>query len=86
MDVFVLKRDDFFFDVSVCVVNIFFIEFDGVGDWSGIYVIGVINRLDIIDEVICCFGCLGISIYVGLFGLEDCIDIFKMFYCNIIIC
>ncbi len=52
MDALVPKRDDSLSDASSRVVNALLTELDGVGDRSGIYVIGATNRPDIIDEAI----------------------------------
>ncbi|KAK4202583.1 P-loop containing nucleoside triphosphate hydrolase protein [Triangularia verruculosa] len=80
MDALVPKRDDSLSDASARVVNTLLTELDGVGDRSGIYVIGATNRPDIIDEAIRRPGRLGTSIYVGLPGPEDRIDILKTLY------
>lgn len=84
MDALVPKRDDSLSDASARVVNTLLTELDGVGDRSGIYVIGATNRPDIIDEAIRRPGRLGTSIYVGLPGPEDRIDILKTLYRNTI--
>ncbi|KAK4180313.1 P-loop containing nucleoside triphosphate hydrolase protein, partial [Triangularia setosa] len=84
MDALVPKRDDSLSDASARVVNTLLTELDGVGDRSGIYVIGATNRPDIIDEAIRRPGRLGTSIYVGLPGPEDRVDILRTLYRNTI--
>ncbi|KAK4455729.1 P-loop containing nucleoside triphosphate hydrolase protein [Podospora aff. communis PSN243] len=84
MDALVPKRDDSLSDASARVVNTLLTELDGVGDRSGIYVIGATNRPDIIDEAIRRPGRLGTSIYVGLPSAEDRVDILKTLYRNTI--
>ncbi|KAK3344059.1 P-loop containing nucleoside triphosphate hydrolase protein [Lasiosphaeria hispida] len=80
MDALVPKRDDSLSDASARVVNTLLTELDGVGDRSGIYVIGATNRPDIIDEAIRRPGRLGTSIYVGLPTAADRVDILKTLY------
>ncbi len=82
MDALVPRRDDSLSDASARVVNTLLTELDGVGDRSGIYVIGATNRPDIIDEAIRRPGRLGTSIYVGLPSAEDRVDILKTLYRN----
>lgn len=82
MDALVPKRDDSLSDASARVVNTLLTELDGVGDRSGIYVIGATNRPDIIDEAIRRPGRLGTSIYVGLPSAEDRVDILRTLYRN----
>jgi ribosome biogenesis ATPase len=82
MDALVPKRDDSLSDASARVVNTLLTELDGVGDRSGIYVIGATNRPDIIDEAIRRPGRLGTSIYVGLPSAEDRVDILYTLYRN----
>ncbi|KAK4240253.1 ribosome biogenesis ATPase RIX7 [Achaetomium macrosporum] len=82
MDALVPKRDDSLADASARVVNTLLTELDGVGDRSGIYVIGATNRPDIIDEAIRRPGRLGTSIYVGLPSAEDRVAILKTLYRN----
>jgi ribosome biogenesis ATPase len=82
MDALVPKRDDSLSDASARVVNTLLTELDGVGDRSGIYVIGATNRPDIIDEAIRRPGRLGTSIYVGLPSADDRVDILKTLYRN----
>ncbi|KAK3315044.1 P-loop containing nucleoside triphosphate hydrolase protein [Apodospora peruviana] len=84
MDALVPKRDDSVNDSSARVVNALLTELDGVGDRSGIYVIGATNRPDIIDEAIRRPGRLGTSIYVGLPSAEDRVAILKTLYRNTI--
>lgn len=84
MDALVPKRDDSLSDASARVVNTLLTELDGVGDRSGIYVIGATNRPDIIDEAIRRPGRLGTSIYVGLPSAEDRVDILRTLYRNTI--
>ena len=84
MDALVPKRDDSLSDASARVVNTLLTELDGVGDRSGIYVIGATNRPDIIDEAIRRPGRLGTSIYVGLPSAGDRVDILKTLYRNTI--
>ncbi|KAK0652159.1 P-loop containing nucleoside triphosphate hydrolase protein [Cercophora newfieldiana] len=84
MDALVPKRDDSLSDASARVVNTLLTELDGVGDRSGIYVIGATNRPDIIDEAIRRPGRLGTSIYVGLPSADDRVDILKTLYRNTI--
>ncbi len=82
MDALVPRRDDSLSDASARVVNTLLTELDGVGDRSGIYVIGATNRPDIIDEAIRRPGRLGTSIYVGLPSAEDRVAILKTLYRN----
>ncbi|KAL2174239.1 P-loop containing nucleoside triphosphate hydrolase protein [Thermothelomyces heterothallicus CBS 202.75] len=82
MDALVPKRDDSLSDASARVVNTLLTELDGVGDRSGIYVIGATNRPDIIDEAIRRPGRLGTSIYVGLPSPDDRVDILRTLYRN----
>jgi len=82
MDALVPKRDDSLSDASARVVNTLLTELDGVGDRSGIYVIGATNRPDIIDEAIRRPGRLGTSIYVGLPSAEDRVAILRTLYRN----
>jgi ribosome biogenesis ATPase len=82
MDALVPKRDDSLSDASARVVNTLLTELDGVGDRSGIYVIGATNRPDIIDEAIRRPGRLGTSIYVGLPSAEERVDILRTLYRN----
>lgn len=82
MDALVPKRDDSLSDASARVVNTLLTELDGVGDRSGIYVIGATNRPDIIDEAIRRPGRLGTSIYVGLPSADDRVDILRTLYRN----
>ncbi|KAL1841028.1 hypothetical protein VTJ49DRAFT_7459 [Mycothermus thermophilus] len=82
MDALVPRRDDSLSDASARVVNTLLTELDGVGDRSGIYVIGATNRPDIIDEAIRRPGRLGTSIYVGLPSAEDRVDILRTIYRN----
>ncbi|KAL2015975.1 hypothetical protein VTK56DRAFT_4488 [Thermocarpiscus australiensis] len=84
MDALVPKRDDSLSDASARVVNTLLTELDGVGDRSGIYVIGATNRPDIIDEAIRRPGRLGTSIYVGLPSAQDRVAILKTLYRNTI--
>ncbi|KAL2160013.1 hypothetical protein VTH06DRAFT_1668 [Thermothelomyces fergusii] len=82
MDALVPRRDDSLSDASARVVNTLLTELDGVGDRSGIYVIGATNRPDIIDEAIRRPGRLGTSIYVGLPSPDDRVDILRTLYRN----
>ncbi|KAK4142988.1 P-loop containing nucleoside triphosphate hydrolase protein [Dichotomopilus funicola] len=82
MDALVPKRDDSLSDASARVVNTLLTELDGVGDRSGIYVVGATNRPDIIDEAIRRPGRLGTSIYVGLPSAPDRVEILKTLYRN----
>lgn len=82
MDALVPKRDDSLSDASARVVNTLLTELDGVGDRSGIYVVGATNRPDIIDEAIRRPGRLGTSIYVGLPTAPDRVEILKTLYRN----
>ncbi|KAK3943463.1 P-loop containing nucleoside triphosphate hydrolase protein [Diplogelasinospora grovesii] len=84
MDALVPRRDDSLSDASARVVNTLLTELDGVGDRSGIYVIGATNRPDIIDPAIRRPGRLGTSIYVGLPSADDRVDILKTLYKNTI--
>lgn len=82
MDALVPRRDDSLSDASARVVNTLLTELDGVGDRSGIYVIGATNRPDIIDEAIRRPGRLGTSIYVGLPSAPDRVDILRTLFRN----
>ncbi|KAM7208633.1 P-loop containing nucleoside triphosphate hydrolase protein [Naviculisporaceae sp. PSN 640] len=84
MDALVPKRDDSVADASARVVNALLTELDGVGDRTGIYVIGATNRPDIIDEAIRRPGRLGTSIYVGLPSPADRVAILRTLYRNTI--
>ncbi|KAK2070713.1 hypothetical protein P8C59_005188 [Phyllachora maydis] len=77
MDALVPRRDDSLSDASARVVNTLLTELDGVGDRSGIYVVGATNRPDMIDEAIRRPGRLGTSIFVGLPSPEDRVDILE---------
>ncbi|KAH6850915.1 P-loop containing nucleoside triphosphate hydrolase protein [Chaetomium sp. MPI-CAGE-AT-0009] len=82
MDALVPRRDDSLSDASARVVNTLLTELDGVGDRSGIYVIGATNRPDIIDEAIRRPGRLGTSIYVGLPSAPDRVAILRTLFRN----
>ncbi|KAJ9132632.1 Ribosome biogenesis ATPase RIX7 [Pleurostoma richardsiae] len=84
MDALVPRRDDSLSDASARVVNTLLTELDGVGDRSGIYVIGATNRPDIIDPAIRRPGRLGTSIFVGLPSPDDRVEILKTLYRNTI--
>ena len=84
MDALVPRRDDNLNDASARVVNTLLTELDGVGDRSGIYVIGATNRPDIIDPAIRRPGRLGTSIYVGLPSPDERVDILRTIYRNTI--
>ncbi|KAL2255547.1 hypothetical protein VTK26DRAFT_3155 [Humicola hyalothermophila] len=84
MDALVPRRDDSLSDASARVVNTLLTELDGVGDRSGIYVVGATNRPDMIDEAIRRPGRLGTSVYVGLPSPEDRVKILKTLYRNTI--
>lgn len=57
----------------------FFIEFDGFDVCKVVYVIGVINCLDMIDFVMVWFGCFDKFFYVDLFLFFECFEIFKIY-------
>lgn len=82
MDALVPKRDDSLSDASSRVVNALLTELDGVGDRSGIYVVGATNRPDCIDPAIRRPGRLGTSVFVGLPTAEERIDILRTIYWN----
>lgn len=84
MDALMPKRDDSLSDASARVVNTLLTELDGVGDRSGIYVVGATNRPDMIDPAIRRPGRLGTSVYVGLPSAEERVDILKTLYRNTI--
>jgi ribosome biogenesis ATPase len=84
MDALMPKRDDNLSDASARVVNTLLTELDGVGDRSGIYVVGATNRPDIIDPAIRRPGRLGTSVYVGLPSADERVDILKTLYRNTI--
>ncbi|KAM7200979.1 P-loop containing nucleoside triphosphate hydrolase protein [Rhypophila sp. PSN 637] len=85
MDALVPKRgNDSSSDASARVVNALLTELDGVGDRSGVYVIGATNRPDIIDEAMRRPGRLGTSIYVGLPSASERVAILKTLYRNTI--
>lgn len=84
MDALMPKRDDSLSDASARVVNTLLTELDGVGDRSGIYVVGATNRPDIIDPAIRRPGRLGTSVYVGLPSADERVDILKTLYRNTI--
>lgn len=84
MDALVPKRDDSLSDASSRVVNALLTELDGVGDRSGIYVVGATNRPDCIDPAIRRPGRLGTSIFVGLPTADERIDILRTIYWNTI--
>ncbi len=69
-------------DSGARVVNALLTELDGVGDRSGIYVVGATNRPDIIDPAIRRPGRLGTSIYVGLPTPLQRADILRTLYRN----
>lgn len=82
MDALVPKRDDSLSDASSRVVNALLTELDGVGDRSGIYVVGATNRPDCIDPAIRRPGRLGTSVFVGLPTAEERVDILRTIYKN----
>lgn len=84
MDALVPKRDDSLSDASSRVVNALLTELDGVGDRSGIYVVGATNRPDCIDPAIRRPGRLGTSVFVGLPTAEERVDILRTIYSNTI--
>lgn len=84
MDALVPKRDDSLSDASSRVVNALLTELDGVGDRSGIYVVGATNRPDCIDPAIRRPGRLGTSVFVGLPSAEERVDILRTIYRNTI--
>ncbi|MDB5910435.1 MAG: hypothetical protein JWP34_4549, partial [Massilia sp.] len=84
MDALMPKRDDSLSDASARVVNTLLTELDGVGDRSGIYVVGATNRPDMIDPAIRRPGRLGTSVYVGLPSADERVDILRTLYRNII--
>ncbi|ROW17109.1 hypothetical protein VPNG_01114 [Cytospora leucostoma] len=84
MDALVPKRDDSLSDASSRVVNALLTELDGVGDRSGIYVVGATNRPDCIDPAIRRPGRLGTSIFVGLPSPRERVDILRTIYRNTI--
>lgn len=85
MDALVPKRDDSLSDASSRVVNALLTELDGVGDRSGIYVVGATNRPDCIDPAIRRPGRLGTSVFVGLPTADERVDILRTIYWNTII-
>lgn len=85
MDALVPKRDDSLSDASSRVVNALLTELDGVGDRSGIYVVGATNRPDCIDPAIRRPGRLGTSVFVGLPTAEERVDILRTIYKNTIV-
>lgn len=85
MDALVPKRDDSLSDASSRVVNALLTELDGVGDRSGIYVVGATNRPDCIDPAIRRPGRLGTSVFVGLPTAEERVDILRTIYANTIV-
>lgn len=85
MDALVPKRDDSLSDASSRVVNALLTELDGVGDRSGIYVVGATNRPDCIDPAIRRPGRLGTSVFVGLPTAEERVDILRTIYSNTIL-
>ncbi|KAI3399225.1 hypothetical protein diail_7594 [Diaporthe ilicicola] len=85
MDALVPKRDDSLSDASSRVVNALLTELDGVGDRSGIYVVGATNRPDCIDPAIRRPGRLGTSVFVGLPTAEERVDILRTIYWNTIV-
>ncbi|OIW27179.1 AAA-domain-containing protein [Coniochaeta ligniaria NRRL 30616] len=84
MDALMPKRDDSLSDASARVVNTLLTELDGVGDRSGIYVVGATNRPDMIDPAIRRPGRLGTSVYVGLPSPDERVDILRTLYRNTI--
>ncbi|KAJ9144814.1 AAA-domain-containing protein [Coniochaeta hoffmannii] len=84
MDALMPKRDDSLSDASARVVNTLLTELDGVGDRSGIYVVGATNRPDMIDPAIRRPGRLGTSVYVGLPSADERVDILRTLYRNTI--
>jgi len=82
MDALAPRREESHSDASGRVVNALLTELDGVGDRTGIYVIGATNRPDVIDEAIRRPGRLGTSIYVGLPSGPDRVEILKTLYRN----
>lgn len=82
MDALVPTRDDALSDASARVVNALLTELDGVGDRSGVYVVGATNRPDCIDPAIRRPGRLGTSVFVGLPTAEERVDILRTIYRN----
>jgi ribosome biogenesis ATPase len=75
LDALVPRRDDSQADSTARVVNAMLTELDGVGDRSGIYVVGATNRADLIDAAMRRPGRFDTSLYVGLPTAEERVDI-----------
>jgi len=80
MDALAPRRNDTIADSGARVVNALLTELDGVGDRSGVYVIGATNRPDIIDPAIRRPGRLGTNLFVNLPTPQDRVDILETLY------
>lgn len=65
--------------VGDSVVNQLFFKFDGVDQFNNILLIGMINRKDMIDDVLLWFGCLEVQIEIFLLDEFGWLQIFKIY-------
>jgi ribosome biogenesis ATPase len=80
IDSIVPRRDGAGTEASTRVVNTLLTELDGVGDRSGIFVIGTTNRPDMIDEAMLRPGRLNERLLVDLPTEEERVDILRAIY------
>lgn len=77
LDALVPKRDDVNSEASSRVVNTLLTELDGVGDRTGIYVIGATNRRDMVDPAMIRPGRLDKQLFVELPNGNERVEILK---------
>lgn len=77
LDALVPKRDDVNSEASSRVVNTLLTELDGVGDRTGIYVIGATNRRDMVDPAMIRPGRLDKQLFVELPSADERAEILK---------
>ncbi|KEY69540.1 hypothetical protein S7711_02075 [Stachybotrys chartarum IBT 7711] len=80
IDSLVPRRDNASTEAGTRVVNALLTELDGVGDRSGIYVIGTTNRPDMIDAAMLRPGRLSERLFVDLPTPDERVDILKAIY------
>ncbi|KAL2214154.1 AAA-domain-containing protein [Sarocladium strictum] len=80
IDSIVPRRDGAGTEASTRVVNTLLTELDGVGDRSGIFVIGTTNRPDMIDEAMLRPGRLNERLLVDLPTEDERVDILRAIY------
>ncbi|KAK0389857.1 hypothetical protein NLU13_3430 [Sarocladium strictum] len=80
IDSIIPRRDGAGTEASTRVVNTLLTEMDGVGDRSGIFVIGTTNRPDMIDEAMLRPGRLNERLLVDLPTEDERVDILRAIY------